>query len=242
LLTHLDGRQTRHDTSDLVHIKLPLSLDGVVALSPVAQCRAALGLNLALTQEATALMQNASAPRGVLSISSSPASEDLLVNLERDFSQRHQGPEKAGRVAVLSSDVSFTALSLSPHDAEFVEQRKLSTQEICRIWAIPPWMLNAPSNDSMTYSNTESQAAAFAKFTLSPYLCAVEQALTNSPLCVGPTTYVEFLLDGLLRPDTLARYQAYAIALGDGTSPGFMTREEVRQRENLPPETATGAA
>ena len=242
LLTHLDGRQTRHDGSDLVHIKLPLSLDGVVALSPVAQCRAALGLNLALTTEAVALMQNATAPRGVLSITSGPASEDLLQNLERDWSARHSGPEKAGRVAVLSSDVSFTALSLSPHDAEFVEQRKLSTQEIFRIWSIPPWMLNGPSNDAMTYSNTESQAAAFAKFTLSPYLCAIEQSLTNSRLCVGRETYLEFLLDALLRPDTLSRYQGYEIALGNAQSPGFMTREEIRQRENLPPETTTTEA
>jgi HK97 family phage portal protein len=236
VLTHLDGRQTRHDSSDLVHIKMPLSLDGVVGLSPVAQCREALGLARALTQEATALIQNATAPRGVLSVAAGPASDDVLQNLESSFTSRHQGPEKAGRVAVLSSDVSFTALSLSPHDAEFVEQRKLSTQEIARLFAVPPWMLNAPSNDSLTYSNTEMQAAAFVKFCLAPYLAAIEQAITASPLCSAATTYVEFLVDALLRPDALTRAQVYALALDPDK--GWMRRDEVRQRENLPPEQA----
>lgn len=42
---------------------------------------------------------------------------------------------------------------MSAADQEFLEQRKLSTVECCRIWGMPPWAIGASSGDSMTYSN-----------------------------------------------------------------------------------------
>jgi hypothetical protein len=72
---------------------------------------------------------------------------------------------------------------------------------------------------------------------LQPYLTAVEQAVTNSSLC-GALTYCEFLVDALLRPDAMVRAQVYALALGNASTgqPGWMNRDEVRARENLPPD------
>jgi HK97 family phage portal protein len=234
-LTHLDGRLTEHTTDDIVHVRMPMTLNGVVGLSPIAQAREALALNQALTVQATALVANESTPLGVLSVPVGPAQDDLIENLRAGFEARHRGPRNAGRVAVMSGEVTFSAISISPHDAEFVEQRRLSTQEIARLFSVPPWMVNAPSNDSMTYANTETQAQAFVKFCLAPYLAAIEQAITNSSLC-GPMSYVEFLVDALLRPDSLTRGQVYALALDPAK--GWMTRAEVRARENLPPEEA----
>src|SRR5262249_14374444 len=142
-----------------------------------------------------------------------------------------------GRVAVLSGEITFSAVSISPHDAEFVEQRKLSTAEIARLFGVMPWMVNAPSNDSMTYSNVEQQMRAFLGVSLPPYLVAIEQAVTNdADLCPGPNVFVEHLRDAILQADSLARAQIYTAALNKET--GWMTRAEVRERENLSPEGA----
>jgi HK97 family phage portal protein len=243
LLTHLDGTRTVHDETEIVHIRMPMTFDGVVGMSPIAQCGEALGLNKALAEEASATAVNASTPKGVLTVAQRPGADDVAENLRAQWNDRHQSARNRGRVAVLTSDVSFTGVSISPHDSLLVERQRLSTVEIARIFNVPPSMLNAPSNDSLTYATTETQAAAFAKFCLQPYLTAVEQAVTNSPLC-GALVYVEFLLDALLRPDALVRSQVYTAALGNPQtgSPGWMTRAEIRERESLPPETQPEAA
>ena len=233
-LTRDNGRQTEHTSDDVLHVRMPLSIDGVLGASPIALVGEALGLNRALVQEASALISNATAPRGVLTVTAGPGDDDVMKNLERDFSTRHKGPRNAGRVAVLTSDVKFTALSLSPHDAQLVEQRELSTAEVCRIFRVPPWMVGAKSGDSLTYSTVEGQSRAFLVYCLGPYLTAVEQAITGHARLCSARVYVEFLRDAILQADSLTRAQVYALALD--RDKGWMNRAEVRQRENLEPE------
>lgn len=80
----------------------------------------------------------------------------------------------------------------------------------------------------MTYSNIEQDWIGFVRFTLTKYLRKIEEALTTfTPR--GQT--VRFQISALLRSDTLTRYQAHQIAL----SAGFMTLNEVRAIESLPP-------
>ena len=80
----------------------------------------------------------------------------------------------------------------------------------------------------MTYSNVEQDWLGFVRFTLTKYLRKIEEALTTfTPR--GQT--VRFQISALLRSDTLTRYQAHQIAL----NAGFMTLNEIRAIESLPP-------
>ena len=121
-------------------------------------------------------------------------------------------------------------------DLQFIEQRNLSTQEICRIFRIPPWMIGAPTSDSMTYANTEQHALSFVTWSLRPWLVRIEKAISTDPdLCPG-ALYVEFLLDSLLRADSKTRAEIYALALDP--EKGWMNRDEIRRLENLEKEGA----
>jgi HK97 family phage portal protein len=158
-------------------------------------------------------------------------SHEQLQTLKDIFSARHGGPEQAGQIAVMSGDVEWSQLSIDLADAQWVEQRNLSTAEIARIFRVPAWMIGAASGDSLTYSNTESQASSFVTFSLRPWLVAIEQAISaDRDLCPGGL-YVEFLLDALLRADSKTRAEVYTAALDPIT--GWMSREEVRELENL---------
>ncbi len=98
-------------------------------------------------------------------------------------------------------------------------------------------MLGAPVGDTNTYGNRESDVLSFLKFTLHNPLRKVEQALTLDrdlfPRPTGQKThFCEFLREDLLRPDSKARAEFYRLALDPKW--GWMERDEVRQRENLP--------
>jgi HK97 family phage portal protein len=226
-----DGTRTTHTPDDIVHIKA-LSTDGLIGLSPVKQCRVALGLSDQLVKHASEFFGNSARPSGILSVPPGPGSEDHLSNLDEAWNERHAGSANRGRIAVLRGDVSFEAVSMPMDDIEFIQQRALSATEVARIFRVPGWIVNAPSGgDSLTYANTEQQALSFITYSLRPWLVAVEQALTGDADLFAPNTYCEFLLDGLLRSDAATRWSVYGLALDHGV----MTVDEVRERENLPP-------
>jgi HK97 family phage portal protein len=220
---------------DVIHARLT-TLDGVRGISPIAQCRDALGLASALSNHATEAAQGGFRPDGIATIQAGPGAEDVAENLRAKWSERHAKP---GRTAFVTSEVSYTAIAMPPADVQFIEQRKLSTSEVARVFGVPVWMVGGSSGDSMTYSNTESQASAFVKFGLSPYTHAIEQALSldGELMPPGEGSYCEFLFDALLRPDSAVRATVYAAALDPVK--GWMTRDEVRTLENLDKEGTT---
>jgi HK97 family phage portal protein len=80
----------------------------------------------------------------------------------------------------------------------------------------------------------EQQTLGFQKFTLRRRLKRIEQAaekqlLTPADRAEGLT--IEFNLEGLLRGDSAARASFYR----EGLTNGWMTINEVRALENLPP-------
>lgn len=249
-LTHLTGAQTRHSTDDVIHVKA-LSTDGLVGLSPVRQCQVALGLAEQLATHAATFFANDATPRGLLKLQRFGDAEERIAEIregwegtrfEGDLDEfgTHRGPANAHRIAVVSGEVDFTAISMPPEDAQLLESRQFSAQEVARIFRVPPWMIGADSGGSMTYSNVESQSLAFATYALRPWLVTIEQALSaDRDLFSGPT-YCEFSLDALLRADSKTRAEVYKMALDPVA--GYMNRAEVRKLENLPPETAPAPA
>jgi phage portal protein BeeE len=89
-------------------------------------------------------------------------------------------------------------------------------------------MLAAVEGSSMTYSNVSQSWAEFQKFTLSRYTVEIETAFTD---LMPRGTDVKFNYEGLLRPDVISRYAMHAQAM----AAGWITADEVRRIENLPP-------
>lgn len=234
-VTGAKGEQSVHGTDDIIHVRA-LTVDGLVGLSPVKQCRAALGLSGDLTDHAARFFKNDARPGGLLKIAGdSKSSNELALAMAGDtWGLGHSGIRNAHRIAVVTGDIDFVPVSMPMDDAQFLEQRKLSATEIARIFRVPAWIVSAEDGGSMTYSNTEQQALHFVTYSLRPWLVAIEQALTADPDLFAPNQYAEFLLDALLRADSATRAQVYTAALDPIT--GWMNREEVRRLENLEPE------
>ena len=231
-LDTLKGR-TEHGPDDILHVK-GMSLDGLRGLSPVTQCRVALGLSSSLQQSAKVFTEQGSRPSGVLT--SPSGNGDALKQVRDTWNARHAGVENQHRVAVVSGDVKFEPVAFSADDSQFLQQRELSAREVARIFRVPAWAIDAPTGDSLTYANVAEQNRALVTHSLRPWIVRIETAITNDPdLCPGGT-YVQFELDGLLRADAKTRAETYTQALAPET--GWMRREEVRELEDLPPEGA----
>jgi Phage portal protein len=107
--------------------------------------------------------------------------------------------------------------------------RKFSVLEICRFFRMPPHMV--ADLDRATFSNVEHLSQDFVAQTLLPYLTRIEASVGKwlfSSRDRG-SHFLRFNFEGLLRADSAGRAAFYASALQNG----YMTRNEVRAKENL---------
>ena len=215
---------------DILHIKA-MSLDGLIGLSPIAQARDALSTAMALEDAAGRDFANGTAPAGVIQ-TKAKLDDEALDRLRRDWEAMYRGTKNRGRVAFLEDGWEWKSVSSSASDAQFVEQRRLSSTQVARIFRVPPYMIGADAGSSMTYANVEQALTAFLTHTIRPWLVKIEEALQADPDLFGIDSdlYPEFELDAILRADAATRANVYSVAVGRP----YMTVNEARQRENLP--------
>jgi HK97 family phage portal protein len=213
----------RLGSGDVIHIKGPCepgALRGMGVLEAHLQT-----LNLALDQSRQARnLTNPGVPTGVLK-SSNP---DLKDDEAADMKAAWMASQRDRSVAVINSATEFEPLSWNPEQGQVIESRKFTLGELELIFGLPVgWLGGAQS--SKTYSNIEADAVNLLKFSLGGHLARFEQTFS---LAFPRGTVARANLDAVLRADTLTRYQAHKIALGDAP---FLTVDEVREYEHRGP-------
>jgi HK97 family phage portal protein len=230
---------SEHSVEDILHVR-GLSSDGVRGLSPVSRCRLALSLSANLAESAKQFFENGSRPSGILSVGDSVTgspSPEGLDRLREEWRNTHGGVERMHRVALIEGDMKFTPIAFSNADSEFLASREFSTREVCRIFGLPPHLIGGATASDLTYTNAAQFNRYFLDYSLLPWLRRFEAAFSNdSDLCPGGV-YLQFDVRGLLRPDPATRSEIYQRALSPVE--GWMRRDEVRELEELPPESET---
>lgn len=231
---YVTGVDERYEAADILHIRA-FGTDGLVGLSPIQQARQILSTTSAMEEFSGTFWANNAQPAGVLT-HPQRLSQEAVTNLAAGWKANHRGFSRSGSIAILEEGMKFEPLGMPLEDAQFIEAAKFGDLRVAQLFRIPPYMLGASSGDSMTYSNTEMEGIDFVRWSLRRWLVRIEGSLIRdeSLFLQGQRFYPEFLVDGLLRSSTQERYAAYSVALG-GQS--FMSVEEVRDRENLPPLT-----
>ena len=136
-----------------------------------------------------------------------------------------------GRIPLLENGMEFQSISLSPADADYINQAKLNRWEIAGAYRVPLHMIG--DLERSTNNNIEHQSLEFVKFCLLPWVKNWEQELDRKliPYNLQGEYFYRINLDGLLRADLITRMRSYALAI----QWGIMNRDEVRDLENRNP-------
>lgn len=207
-----------------------LSSDGIYGYSPMQLHRQAVGLGLAAEEFGARFFGNGARPGGVLTHPGT-LSDEAYERLKISWNESYGGLSNAHRAAILEDGVTYQEVGFPPEDIQFLETRKFQVVEVARIFGVPPHKLY--DLDRATFSNIEHQAIEYVTDSLQPWLVQWEQSIALQLMTETERRryYAEFLVDGLLRGDTLSRYQSYAVARQNG----WMSADEIRQRENMNP-------
>jgi HK97 family phage portal protein len=214
-----------YDPSRIVHLKgLPLA-GQAKGLGPIQAAQGELRGAIDTANYGSTYFRDAGVPNGLLKT-------DQTLQPDQAKAAKDQWNSTAGAkngVAVLGKGFDWVNTYIKPADAQFIEVQKHNVTRVAALFGIPSsLMLASVEGTSLTYQNVEQEWLGFIRFALAEYLSEIEQAITE----MLPSTQVaKFNYDSLLRTDTKSRYEAHAIALENG----FMTINEVRALENLPP-------
>jgi len=194
--------------------------------SPIQLHRENLGLAQAAQDYGSQYFGNGGQMTGVLS-SDQPLKAEQMEILQRSW---NQSQTNAG-TKLLPFGFKYNRISIAPEEAQFIETRKFQAEEICRIFSVPPALVQLESQT--TYNNVEQQNLMFARHTVLPWAKRIEQELANKLLTTREARnhYFKFSLNDLFRGDMQARSNFYTQMLQNGV----MTINEVRAQEELNP-------
>ena len=221
------GRQTIYRDDQICHISW-ISFDGIRGEVPIELGRDAISLARSLEGYAATFYRNNAQP-GLILTTDQVLNEEQRRGLRESWNARHKGARNAGETAVLSNGLKADTITATNQESQLAELWMQSLLAICRIWRMPPHMIQELGR--ATWGNLQSEMVSFEKFTIAPWLRRIEGAIERDVLPEDGELYAEFLVEGLLRSDITTRYQAYEIAIRNR----WLTPDEVRQKENLGP-------
>lgn len=227
-----DGVSRRETDDKIFHVR-GFGGDPLGGLSTLTYGRQTFGLARAIDRSAGAMFRNGMRPSVQLKFESW-LTQDQRALANGTLSDKYIGAMNTGKPFIAEGGSSLEPISINPEDAQMLESRGFSVEEICRFFGVPPFMVGHTEKVTSWGTGLSEQTLGFQKFTLRRRLNRTEQAaekqlLTPQDRAAGIT--VEFNIEGLLRGSSAERASFY----NAGLSNGWLTIDEVRAKENLPP-------
>ena len=207
-----------------------LSFNGLVGKSPLAMAREAVAIGLAAQEYGARFYSNGANAGGVIT-APGRLNTEVVKRLRESWNRAQSGLGSSHSTAILEEGMKYEKIGLDPEAAQFLQSRKFQVNEIARIFRIPPSYL-ADLENSSTRANTEQQAIQFVRDCITPYVRRMEVELNRKLFREDePNLYAYFTMEGLMRGDQKARYEAYAVA----RNWGWLSVNDIRDLENLNP-------
>tara|TARA_R110001606_G_scaffold241323_1_gene389335 strand:+ start:2365 stop:3558 length:1194 start_codon:yes stop_codon:yes gene_type:complete len=203
-----------------------LEICNLLRMSPIRLHRENLGLAKSAQDFGAEYFGQSGQMTGVLS-SEQPLKKEQMDVIQGSW---NNGAAQAG-TKLMPFGFKYQRISISPDEAQFIETRKFQAEEICRIFSVPPALVQLPSQT--TYSNTEQQNLMFSRHTIVPWTQRIEQEIDRKLIASydRPQIYTKFKLSDLQRGDSAARANYFTQMLQSGV----LSINEVRAEEQLNP-------
>lgn len=151
-------------------------------------------------------------------------SQDAIDQLKTAWKNLYKNNDE--NVVVLNNGLEFQEASNTSVEMQLNENKKTNSNEICKLFIVPPSILDGTANDD-EYNN-------WIKICILPILVAMQTALNKDLLLPSEkdkSFYFAFDTKELLKGDIEKRYKAYEIAAKNG----ILQIDEIRYIEDYEP-------
>lgn len=223
------GNMQWYEPWEIYHLH-GLGFDGLTGYSIAQFAKQSLGLATAQEKSGAALFGRGSRPGGIVKTPvklGKEAGEQFRENWEEMYS----GANRDWTTAILPPGYDYMPITQPNKDAQWIESRLFSVQEVARWLRMPPHLLGDLSKG--TFGNIADERISYVENTLTTWMAYAEQEAMRKLLLPSEvdTHLVEHMVNGLLRGNTEGRFSAYAT----GRQWGWLSVDDIRERENENP-------
>ncbi|KKM94167.1 hypothetical protein LCGC14_1201110 [marine sediment metagenome] len=222
-----DQAEVTLDQSKVFHLR-GLGFDGILGYSVATLGKQSMGLALAEEKSGAAYFGNSARPGGVLE-TPKVLSKKGRENLKAGWDEAHAGAAKHHSVALLEEGVTWKTISIPNKDAQWLEGRMFSVEEMARWFRISPHKLQHLQRT--TFNNIEMLSIEYVTDTLVSWFVRWEQEISRKliPEQQQTTFFAEHIAEGLLRGDMATQAVSFATARNNG----YMSVNEIRAFLNM---------
>lgn len=222
-LIGLEAPQTL-PASEIIHDRHICLFHPLVGISPIYACGVSATMGNIIQRNSAEFFAGNSKPSGLL-IAPGNISPEEAKRMQENWNKARQS---GGGIQVMANGLKYEPMTINAGDSQLIEQLKWTVEDVARAFNVPLFKINA--GPAPTYNNIEALNQAYYSDCLQTLMETIELCLDEG-LELPEGMSVDFDLSGLLRMDTTARYEAHSKAIGAG----WMSPNEARQAENLPP-------
>ena len=209
-------------SSRIVHVPWIVPPGKKLGLSPIEHFASVISAGLS-AQEYADMRRGGGTPPSILKNNA----KTLDPTQSAQVRDRLVASLRRGEPFVTGNDWDFTAVTIPPNHAQFIETLKLSANQTAAIYGIEPTEIGGEAANSLTYSNEEHRQINRAA-NMRPYVVRVEKAIDR--ILPGPQ-FVKMNTDATIRSDIKTRTEVLGAQIKDGRK----SVNEARALEDEPP-------
>jgi HK97 family phage portal protein len=159
------GEPITFSFDQILHTKLFHPTDDFYGLSPIEVASMGVDTLNMSTEWNMRLLQNDGKPSGVWKLKGGFRNDDDREAFEQTLNEKLRGYKNAGRAPILEGDFEWQALSISPHDMDWLNSEKTTQRKVCSVFQVAPELIG--DSDNKTYSNYgEARKALYVETVL----------------------------------------------------------------------------
>jgi len=158
---------------EICHVQLVDPGNPFWGLAPLRAAMKTVDTDVAAVRWNNISLQNRAVTDGLFAFKH-PLTDEQWEDAVKSVREQHMGAENAHTPWVLGADASYTAMSLSPVEMDFLKTRQFNVASICTIFGVPVVLV---SQERTTYNNMATGRRIFWQDTIIPLLDDVSDAL-----------------------------------------------------------------
>lgn len=205
-----------------------------VGLSPMETMRRVIAEEQAAGSYREAMWRNGARMEHVITRPANvpPLSPEAKERFWLRWNAQYTGTPNSARTALLEEGMDIRPMSATARDAQYIEGRRFNLEEAARFFHVPLPMIGILTNAN--YSNMLEAHKQLYTDTLGPTLTMIQDDFALQVLPDLPDTadvYVEFNIAEKLK----GSFEEQAMQLQASVGAPWISRNEARARQNLPP-------
>lgn len=215
---------------DIVRAEDMVDVRGPRGLSAIQMGVMSMGRALAEDRYAATYLGNASAPSGVIGVPNSLTPKQREA-LSADIKKKFGGARNVGEILVIEAGGSFTPISIKPQDAQLLEARQYSVEDICRWFRVQPQKV-MDRKRAQGWASTELVGIEHVSDALMPRFVRIEQELNRKLLTAQERAdglFIKHKAQALMRGDAKTRATYYRML----QMVGALSPNDIRDLEDM---------